>query len=75
MSRKSNMYVDGEADGCVVPTKYPNKGGQPLAEGIEGRRPTEENTEQTTAPRTQRRISVSSGLPGVREVARKAHTV
>ncbi len=71
MSRKSNMYVDGESDGCVVPPKYPNKGGQPPAEGIEGRRPTEENTGQTTASRTQRRNSASSGLLGVREVARK----
>lgn len=71
MSHTSNMNVNGESDGGVVPTKYPNKGGQPSAEDMEGRRPTEENTEQTTVPRTQRRISVSSGLPGVREVARK----
>jgi len=71
MNRKSGMHVDGESDGCVVPTKFPNKGGQPLAEGMEGRRPTKENTEQPPASRTQRRNSVSSGLPGVREVARK----
>ena len=59
LSRTANMHVDGESDGCVVPTKYPNNSGQPLAEGIEGRRPTKENAEQTTVPRTQRRISVS----------------
>jgi hypothetical protein len=38
---------------------------------MEARRPTKENIEQTTAPRTQSRISASSGLLGVREVARK----
>ena len=69
MSQKSNMHVGGESDGCVVPTKCPNKGGQPSAEGMEGRRPTKENTEQATAPRTQSRISESSGLLGVREVS------
>ena len=35
------------------------------------RRPTKENTEQTTAPRTQSREGASSGLLSVREVARK----
>ena len=62
MSQKSNMHAGGESDGCVVPTKCPNKGGQPPAEGVEGRRPTKENIEQATAPRTQSRISESSGL-------------
>jgi group II intron reverse transcriptase/maturase len=38
---------------------------------MEGRRPTKENTVQTTSPRTQCRTSESSGLNGVREVARK----
>ena len=71
MSRTSNTYVNGESDGGVVPTKYPNNGGRPLAADMEGRPSIEENTEQTTGPRTQRRISVSSGLPGVREVARR----
>ncbi len=71
MSQKSNMHVGGESDGRVVPTKCPNKGGEPLAEGMEGRRPTKENIEQTTASRTQSWINASSGLLGVREVARK----
>ena len=62
MSQKSNMHVGGESDGRVVPTKCPNKGGQPPAEGMEGRRPTKENIEQPTAPRTQSRTSESSGL-------------
>ena len=60
MSLKSNMYVGGESDGRVVPTKCSNKGGEPSAEGTEGRRPTKENIEQTTAPRTQSRTSESS---------------
>jgi RNA-directed DNA polymerase len=38
---------------------------------MEGRRPTKENADQTTAPRTQSRATASSGLLGVREVARK----
>jgi group II intron reverse transcriptase/maturase len=69
MSRKSSMYVDGESDGCVVPTKCPNNGGQPSAEGMEGRRPTRENIAQATAPRTQSRISELSDLSGVRKAA------
>ncbi len=56
MSRTPDMHVGGESDGRVLPTKRPNNGGQPLAEGVEGRRPTKENIEQTTAPRTQSRI-------------------
>jgi group II intron reverse transcriptase/maturase len=38
---------------------------------MEGRRPTKENAEQTTAPRTQSRTRASSGLLGVRKAARK----
>jgi RNA-directed DNA polymerase len=41
------------------------------AEAPEGRRPTKENTEQATAPRTQSRTAESSALLGVREVARR----
>jgi group II intron reverse transcriptase/maturase len=69
--RKSDMNVGGESDGRVVPVKCPNKGGQPQAEDMEGRRPTEENIGQTTAPRTQSRMSELSGLHGVRQAARK----
>jgi len=71
MSRESSMHVGGESDGCVVPTKCPNKDGQPPAEGTEGRQPTKENIGQTTAPRTQSRISELSDLHGVRKAARK----
>ncbi len=43
MSQKSNMHVGGESDGCVVPAKCSNNDGEPSAEGMEGRRPIEEN--------------------------------
>jgi RNA-directed DNA polymerase len=71
MKPKSSMHVGGESDGRTVPTKCPNKGGKALAEGMEGRRPTKENSGQTTAPRTQSRAGATSGLLGVREAARK----
>jgi RNA-directed DNA polymerase len=71
MSRESNMHAGGESDGCVLPTKCSNKGGSPLAEGMEGRRPAKENIDQSPAPRTLSRISAGSGLLGVRQAARK----
>jgi len=71
VSQKSNMYVGGESDGRVLPTKCPNNGEQASAEGMEGRRPTKENIRQATASRTQSRTSALSDLHGVREVARR----
>src|SRR5262245_4487473 len=71
MSRESNMYAGGESDGCVLPSKCSNNGGQPPAEGTEGRQPTKENIGQATAPRTQSRIGELSDLLGVRKAARK----
>src|ERR1700687_1487314 len=71
MNQKSNMHVAGESDGRTVPTKCPNKSGKPLAEGMEGRRPTKENIEQTTASQTQSWVNASSGLLGVREAAKR----
>ena len=71
MNQKSNMHVAGESDGRTVPTKCPNKNGKPLAEGMEGRRPTKENIEQTTASQTQSWINASSGLLGVREATKQ----
>src|SRR5256886_7171623 len=65
------MHVDGKSDGRAVPTKCPNKSGNPLAEGMEGRRPAKENTEQTTASQTQSWGNALSGLRGVREAAKK----
>ncbi len=71
MSQKSSMHVVGESDSREVPTKCPNKGGKPLAEGMEGRRLTKENTEQTTASQTQSWINAKKRLRGVREAAKK----
>src|SRR6266853_1924857 len=71
MNQKSNMHVDGESDGRTVPTKCPNKSGKPLAEGMEGKRPTKENIEQTTASQTQSWVNASSGLLSVREAAKQ----
>jgi RNA-directed DNA polymerase len=65
------MHAGGESDGCVVPSKCPNMGGQPPAEGTEGRQPTKENIGQATAPRTQSRIGELSDLLDVRKAARK----
>lgn len=70
-SQKSSMNVGGESDACIVPTKCPNKNENSLAEGMEGRRATKENTGKTTALRTQSRVGASSGLTSVRRVARQ----
>jgi len=61
MRQKSDVHVGGKSDGRVIPSKCPHNSGQPLAEGTEGRRPIKENIEQTTARRTQSRISELSG--------------
>jgi hypothetical protein len=55
----------------AVPTKCPNKSGNPLAEGMEGSRPAKENIEQTTASPTQSWGDALSGLRGVREAAKR----
>src|SRR5215475_4103631 len=71
MNHKSNMNVGGESHGRVLPAKCPNKDGEPSAEGAEGRRPTKENTEQTTTSQIQSCGNALSGLHRVREAARK----
>jgi RNA-directed DNA polymerase len=71
MIQKSNMHVDGKSDGRVLPTKCPNKCGNPQAEGMEGRRPAKENAEQTTTSQTQSWNDALSGLRGVREAAKR----
>ena len=54
MSHNLDMHAGRESDGCVVPAKCPNKGGRSTpAEGMEGRRPTKENTRQTAASQMQ----------------------
>ncbi len=71
MIQKSNVHVDGKSDGREVPTKCPNKSGNPLAEGMEGSRPAKENTEQTTGSQTQSWGDALRGLRGVREAAKR----
>src|SRR5215216_109505 len=71
VGRTSTMHINGESDGRIVPTKGSNVDDGTTAETPEGRRPTKENTEQATPPRTQRRTSESSALLGVRQVARQ----
>src|ERR1700675_3003496 len=71
MSHKSSMHGGGESYSGVVPTKQPNKSGQPPAEVVEGRPLTKENTPEPNSHRTPRRESGRSGLERVREAAKK----
>src|SRR2546429_325425 len=70
-NHKDNIEEDGESDGQTGENTWQNKSGKPLAEGMEGRRPTKENIEQTTASQTQSWVNASSGLRGVREAAKQ----
>jgi hypothetical protein len=66
MSHNLDKNVGRESDGRVVPAKCPNKGGSlSPAEGMEGRRPTKENTGQTAASQIQ---SWENALAGLRRV-------
>jgi len=72
MSHNLDMNAGRESDGCVVPAKCPNKGGSPSpAEGMEGRRPTKENTGQTAASQMQSWGNALAGLNRVREAAKR----
>ena len=59
----------------VVPEKGPNAAAQAGVEALEGRGIAEGNADQSLAPRTQRRLGASQGLAGVREAARRDHTL
>jgi hypothetical protein len=68
MSHKLDMNAGRESDGRVLPEKCPNKGGRStLAEGMEGRRPTKENTGQPATSQIQRWGNTLAGLNRVRE--------
>jgi RNA-directed DNA polymerase len=70
--RTSGMHARGKSDGRVVPKKPPNRGGPgPATEAVEGRRPTEGNTRQAAACRTQSRYDATIALDRVREAARR----
>ncbi|HEY6271378.1 MAG TPA: hypothetical protein VIX19_05215 [Terriglobales bacterium] len=72
MSHKLDMNAGRESDGWVVPAKCPNKGGSHSpAEGMEGRQPTKENTEQTAACQMQSWMNALAGLNRVREAAKR----
>ena len=72
MSHNLDTNAGRESDGCVVPTKCPNKGGcLSPAEGMEGSQPTKENTRQTTASQIQSWGNALNGLQRVREAAKR----
>src|SRR5438876_9000488 len=71
MSHNLDMNAGRESDGCVVPAKCPNKGGRSTpAEGMEGRRPTKENTRQTAASQMQ---SWGKALAGLQKFGLELH--
>jgi RNA-directed DNA polymerase len=61
----------GKSDRPEVPAKSPNKTGQPVAEGMEGRGLAKGNLPQQNAFRTPSREDVSSALGRVRQAASK----
>ena len=63
-----------QSDSPVVPAKFPNKAGEPAAEGMEGRGLAKGNPRQHTAPRAQDRVGAPSGLERVRQVAKRDKT-
>jgi group II intron reverse transcriptase/maturase len=65
------MHGHEESDRPIVPAKSPNKMGQPVAEGMEGRGLVKENTDQQNARRTQCRESAQSALDRVRQAAKR----
>ena len=72
MSRTSDMHAGGESDGRVVPTKCPNKGGQPPAE-VHGGKATDQGEHRAgdRAPDSEPDQARRADLLGVREAARK----
>jgi RNA-directed DNA polymerase len=61
----------GKSDSPVVPEKSPNKVGQPVAEGTEGRGLAKGNLPQQNASRTPSRTDAPSALERVRQAAGK----
>ena len=71
MKAKPAMHDSGESDGPVVPTKPPNKAGQPGAEAVEGRGPAKGNPSPQNTLRTQGRERVQSARERVRQAVEK----
>ena len=64
------MHGCRQSDNSIIPAKPPNKVANVMAEAVEGRELTKENTVQQNTPRTQRRTKdVSSALERVRQAA------
>src|SRR2546426_1042928 len=61
----------GKSDRPVVPTKSPNKAGQPATEGMEGSGLTKGNLQQQNVSRTPSRTDTPSALQRVRQAASK----
>jgi Retron-type reverse transcriptase len=69
--RKPAIYADEKSDTPIVPKKLPNKGDNP-AEAMEGRGVAKGNTDEFPVSRTQsRKHDTSTGLEGIREIARR----
>src|SRR3990172_8038011 len=65
------MNGSGQSDSPIVPTKFPNKAGEPAAEGMEGEGLAKGNPSQQTAPRAQDRVGALSALERVRQAAKR----
>ena len=57
MSDNPYVHGHGESYRSIVPSKSRNKGGRPLADGVEGREWTKENIVESNPCRTQHRLS------------------
>lgn len=72
-SRNPAMNGRGKSDSSILPTKPPNKVAEAMAEAVEGRGLTKENTGQQNTSRTQRRtVVVPNALERVRQAARRS---
>jgi RNA-directed DNA polymerase len=65
------MNESGKSDRPVVPEKFPNKAGQPVAEGVEGRGLAKGNPRPQNASRTPGRNDALSALERIRQAAKK----
>ena len=71
MSSNSNMHGSRESYRGIVPAKPPNNTRPVVAEEVEGRPLTKENTDQSNPRRAQDRTSGPNGLERVREAAKQ----
>jgi RNA-directed DNA polymerase len=67
LDRTPAMHEPGKSDNSIVPTKLPNKAGQPAAEMVEERGLIKENAGQQNMRRTQGRKNMSRALNRMRQ--------